>query len=53
MPSGCEPRQRRMRPQLTAEAQDYADRTLAELSDTLHRAAATADQGRARAGRPP
>jgi hypothetical protein len=32
---------------LTAEAQAYADRTLAELSDTLHRAAATADQGRA------
>jgi hypothetical protein len=32
---------------LTGDAQAYADRTLAELSDTLHRAAATADQGRA------
>jgi hypothetical protein len=32
---------------LTADAQGYADRTLAELSDTLHRAATTADQGRA------
>jgi cell division septum initiation protein DivIVA len=32
---------------LTADADDYADRTLAELAETLHRAAATAEQGRA------
>ena len=31
---------------LTADSDDYADRTLAELSAALHRAAATADQGR-------
>lgn len=32
---------------LTADADDYADRTLDELSAVLHRAASTADQGRA------
>lgn len=31
---------------LTADAEDYAERTLDELSTVLHRAAATADQGR-------
>ena len=31
---------------LTADAEDYADRTLAELAETLHRSAATAEQGR-------
>src|SRR5437764_1232987 len=31
---------------LTVEAEDYAERTLDELSAVLHRAAATADQGR-------
>jgi hypothetical protein len=31
---------------LTADAEDYAARTLDELSTVLHRAAATADQGR-------
>lgn len=32
---------------LTADAEDYADRTLDELSAILHRAASTAEQGRA------
>jgi len=32
---------------LTADAEDYAERTLDELSAVLHKAAATADQGRA------
>jgi cell division septum initiation protein DivIVA len=32
---------------LTADAEDYAERTLDELSGVLHRAAATAEQGRA------
>jgi cell division septum initiation protein DivIVA len=32
---------------LTGDAENYADQTLAELADTLHRAAATAEQGRA------
>jgi cell division septum initiation protein DivIVA len=31
---------------LTSDAEDYADRTLAELAATLHRSAATAEQGR-------
>ena len=31
---------------LAADAEDYTDSTLAELADTLHRAAATAEQGR-------
>jgi len=31
---------------LTADAEDYAERTLDELSAVLHKAAATADQGR-------
>jgi cell division septum initiation protein DivIVA len=31
---------------LTVDADAYADRTLSELADTLHRAAATAEQGR-------
>jgi cell division septum initiation protein DivIVA len=32
---------------LTADAEDYAERTLDELATVLHKAAATADQGRA------
>lgn len=32
---------------LTADAEDYADRTLDELAATLHKAATTAEQGRA------
>jgi membrane protein involved in colicin uptake len=32
---------------LTADAEDYAERTLDELSSVLHKAAATAEQGRA------
>jgi cell division septum initiation protein DivIVA len=32
---------------LTTDAQDYADRTLDELAATLHKAATTAEQGRA------
>ncbi|MDT4942034.1 MAG: hypothetical protein QOJ34_2123 [Pseudonocardiales bacterium] len=32
---------------LTADAEDYADRTLDELAEVLHRAASTAEQGRA------
>jgi cell division septum initiation protein DivIVA len=32
---------------LSGDAEDYADQTLAELASTLHRSAATAEQGRA------
>jgi cell division septum initiation protein DivIVA len=32
---------------LTADAEDYADRTLDEMASTLHKAATTAEQGRA------
>ncbi|MDP9093317.1 MAG: hypothetical protein M3N95_10360 [Actinomycetota bacterium] len=32
---------------LTSDAEDYADRTLAELAETLQKAAGTAEQGRA------
>ena len=36
---------------MRTDAEDYADRTLAELAAVLQRATATAEQGRGRAAR--
>ena len=47
-PGGAQPRPSATPPSSPRDAEDYAERTLAELAGTLQRSAATAEQGRVR-----